>query len=364
MIFVRVLLYMNRIYEYIPKDLVLDIHDYSQEPQIKIIQNTLFRTQKSNLLNFYTPIGVINNKIISITNKQLSYLPAVMNHYLGDTYSDALKDTYLNLINTGEYINIEEPVMQFIDYESISGTGHSYDLMFYLLFFYKMAGLKIKLLVVKSDNIYYNNTLKLIQKYFHVEYIFIETDKNYFIKELYCCQTYVNILFNNIKEFINNELIKPIMHKFDSMNSVFYNNIYKIKINDISNINRDNNCYNITDSFTNFCTNNNFHNIDGYDEDYKIYLLNKAKNIIVSWGSLYYINIDYYLSSTENKFISLLFHTSAPGELMYINYSDNYYYQNMPSDGMEYNNYYNYLKFNGEITFTNSLDEWLNKTKL
>jgi hypothetical protein len=357
---------MSQIYNYIPIDLILTVHNYSIKTEVKQFINVRFRTEISNILNFHTPIGMYNNKIISVTNKQLSFLPDVLNHFISTEYGNKLKDTYNNLITVDNYISIDEPVMQFMDYESINGTGHSYDLMFYILYIFITNNIKAKLLVVKSENKYYNITLDLIKKYYNVEYIFIEPDTSYSIKQFYCCQTYQNVLFNEVKEFINNTLIIPIIDKFNRLDSIVYNNIYKIKINNKNNINGTFSSYEYTDLFTNFCEVHDYFNIDNIDEEYKIFLLNKSTNIILNWGSMFYININYYLLSTENKFISVIFHPYISSDNKFIININNYYKQHMPSEycGNIMDQCYNKLIFNGEVIESSLLDEWIQKTKL
>ena len=156
---------MSQIYNYIPRDLILSVHNYSIKTEVKEFKNVRFRTEISNTLNFYTPMGIYNDKIISVTNKQLSFLPDILDHFISTEYATKLQDTCKNLNITDDNIIINEPVMQFIDYESINGTGHSYDLMFYILYIFITNNIKAKLLVVRSDNEYYNSTLDLIKKY-------------------------------------------------------------------------------------------------------------------------------------------------------------------------------------------------------
>jgi len=361
---------MSQIYNFISRNNILDVHDYSSKSEIKKFESVRFRIQNSMHLNFHTPIGIYNTKIISITNKQLSFLPAVLGHFLGDQYAGKLQDTYNNLIsNTADDIIINDHVLQFIDYESISGTGHSYDLMFYILFMYKQYSLPLKLLVVKSDNRYYNDTLQLIRKYFDIEYIYIETDRNYIIENLYCCQTYQNVFFNEVKQFINDYLIIPIINKYDMLNSKSYTTVYNIKQAGIDNINSiTNTTYIYTPLFQISCNKNYWYNLKLEDTDYIIYLINKASNIIITWGSTFYININYYLLSSNNKFISLVFHPSVNCERsFFVNVDNNIIGQYMPewaTGNLLRNQVYTTFKFNGEIIVTSCLDQWANTTKL
>ena len=47
-----------------------------------------------------------------------------------------------------------------------------------MVYFYKKNNLTCKLLVINTDNFYYNQTLISLKKYFNVEYIYIDLDKN------------------------------------------------------------------------------------------------------------------------------------------------------------------------------------------
>ena len=123
------------LYNYIAPSIILDVDNYNGDVKVHTFNDVLFRTEVcENFYNFHTPIAVKDEKIISISNKQLSFLIHRYRHYIGDNYGQKLQQTYHNLINNREIITIEEPVFHFFDYESISGTGHSYDLMFYLLY--------------------------------------------------------------------------------------------------------------------------------------------------------------------------------------------------------------------------------------
>jgi len=302
---------MSQIFNYIAYDNINHVTDYNDEAILYKFSDVRFRTDISSYLNFCTPVGVLyDNKMISLTNKQTSFLIHKLNHFLGDEYACDLKKTYNSIItgNNDEQIIIEDGVFQFFDYESVNATGHSYDLMFYLLYFYKKHNLKEKLLVVESENKYYNSTLELIKKYFDVEYLFINPNKNYFFKKFLCTRTYQNVFFHKVKKFINNYLINPIIKKYDELDINFYDNIIKIKIINSNNLNRDNDSFEKNKTYLNFCIKNGIFdltNID-YNEELKIYYINKAKLIIVQFSSIYYININYYLGDTINKKIIVL----------------------------------------------------------
>ena len=355
------------IYNYIAPSIILDVDNYNGDVKVHTFNDVLFRTEVcENFYNFHTPIAVKDEKIISISNKQLSFLIHRYRHYIGDNYGQKLQQTYHNLINNREIITIEEPVFHFFDYESISGTGHSYDLMFYLLYQYSLHNLKCKLLVVNSDNTYYNTLLQLIKKYYHIDYVYIDVNKNYLLKNFNCVRTYQNVFFKEVKTFIHNTLIHPIMESFS--NHPYYSIISKIKVKDVSSIDRLNSSFLLTDLYASFCKTNNIFDINEInDEEYKIYLLNKANKIIITWGSNYYININYYISDYSEKFISIIFHNSILSELDFVRIMKNTIIQNIPdwATGGYNDQIYKSCSFQGEIISNiHTLDEFVQKTKL
>jgi hypothetical protein len=120
---------MTEIYNYINKSEIEDIDNYNTKQLIYKFNDVRFRTQVSSYLKFQTPIGVLpNNKIISLTNKQLSFLIQKYIHFLGHEYATDLKTTYNKIVteSNNEVIVIEEPAFLFFDYESVNGTSHSH----------------------------------------------------------------------------------------------------------------------------------------------------------------------------------------------------------------------------------------------
>ena len=351
-IFLHKLIGMSSIYKYISKDKILSIHDYSGPNIVYQNENVKFRTDLSSEFNFQTPVGVINSKAISITNKQLSFLPDRLNHYLGDEYGNMLKYTYECILKENVPILIEDPVFQFFDYESVSGTGHSYDLMFYLLYIYKQNNLNCKLLVVNSNNTYYNTTLALIKKYYNVDFIYIDLGKTYIFKTFLCVQNYQNVFFHEVKAFINKTLIIPIINFYDSQCVPYYKNIYKFKVKSPNNTLRFNDTHDITDRMKIYFEENLYINLDTVDEEYRIYLLNKANNIVLSWGSIFYINVDYYILDTTNKFFTLIFCSKILSEKNFLHIDNNEITHVLPSWATsEYyrDQVYTTLKFKGKI---------------
>lgn len=341
------------LYDFFNKEDINEVDNYEGSEIIHNYKKLRFRTEISSFLEFHTPIGMYDNKIISITNKNLSYLNQKMHHYIGDIYINDLLNTCNKLkddINND--IIIEEPVFYFFDYESINGTGHSYDLMFYLLYKYYKNNLNMKLLIVKSKNVYYNRIIKLLKNNFKVEFLEIEIDKNYIFRDFNCIRTYQNVFFNEVKEFINNKLIIPIIEKYDKLNEIYYKNIYKIKF--MNEVTLNNSGILKTEKFINKCKETLIYDLNDCNSDeLLIYLINKAEHITVSWGSNYYININYYLENTYNKYIRVLYHPYYNGERWALNMINSHIIrQNMiPYCGEYIDQVYNNFEFNGELFY-------------
>ena len=359
---------MSKIFNYINHRDVNFVDNYEGDIKVHTFSNTLFRTHQSNCYNFQTQLGIHNNKIISLTNRQLSFFIQKYCHYLGDEYSSDLQQTYNYLITTpiNEIIYINEPVFLFFDYEACCG-GHMYDLIFYLLYIYKKNNLTEKLLVIETKNVYYNNLLNLIKKYFNIEFFYIKPDISYCFCQFSCIRTYQNIFFNEVKEFINSQLILPIIKKFENQNEPFYRSIIKIKTykNSIFKLGNE---FEETEQFKEFLMQNKIFdlNIINDDEELKIYLINKCDNIIISWASTYYININYYLINSNNKFISLLFHKNFNKNDFLINNNDIYsQYMPLSVTGGINDNYYNSFTFKGEVIDNLiNINDLILKTKL
>jgi len=346
---------MSNIFNYIPYDNINDVDNYTTgEILIYNFKNVKFRTHVSSLWGYQTPIGIHDNKIISITNKNLSFLIHKYRHFWGYEYANELKNTYESIKNETTFEVIYDEVLQFFDYDSVNGTGHSYDLMFYLLYHYKINNMTSKLLVVKTNNIYYNACLELIKKYFNVDYVFIETNKTYLFTKFNCIRTYQNILFNEVKDFINKYLIKPIIKKYDDMNEKYYDTIIKLKYKNIHDVARGCEYYQVNYRFYNYLLKNNIYDLNNSinDEEMKIYLINKAKHIIIlGASSTYYININYYLHDTNDVFITILSHPTSVDINWSFQIHDNIIKQHMPSHYCVniMDQVYNNWSFKGEI---------------
>jgi hypothetical protein len=327
---------------------VKKVDDYTGPIKLHKFSNMDFRTEISPKYSFYTPIGIIDKQLINITNKQLSFLKERYIHNIGDWYYTSLNKTIDGLINSNNKILINEPVFYFFDYEAISGSCHTFDCMFYLLYWYKYWNMNCRLLVVNSPNKYYNTTLKLIKENFNIEFLYIDINTNYQFAEFYCVRNYVNVFFKEVKEFINLNLILPIMKKYEDY--PFYEKIIKLKYSNPDNI--TNPAFERTEELVNFYLKNNIIDLNDIEnEEYKIYLINKANDIAISWGSVYYININYYLNKNiNNPNIVVLFHKEMMGERYFLQNKDNLIYQNIGHyHGGETDQIYTTFNFFGKI---------------
>ena len=290
---------IDKVCKYFDKTQILFTHKYQHDSEIKTFNNVRFRSQPVNN-QLITNIGLVNNLILNTTNKSFSWYS---NKKMGDELVDSTKDTYFNLIYNKEIdIVIDEPVFLFMDYESTTSTSHAYDLQFFLLYKYCNSDIKCKLLVVKSENKYYNKLLKLIKDNYDIEYLYIDTNVNYRFSTFYSIQSHYNIFFDYVKTFINETLIKKIMLKYSSQNAPYYDNLCKIKYQNPDLFNMNNSNFKSTEEFANYCSSNNILNLDLVDDDeYRIYLLNMSKKVTISWGSNLIINIAYYMLDLSNK---------------------------------------------------------------
>jgi hypothetical protein len=154
------------------------------------------------------------------------------------------------------------------------------------------------------------------------------------------------------------------------MNEKYYDNIIKIKYKNNNSIDRLNTTYEKTHIFNKFCFEKKIFDLNDIDdnEELKIFLINKAKKLIIAWGSNYYININYYLSNTQDKFISVLFHNNIMTESIFISkINDNTFKQNMPSQYCSNitNQVYNNFIFKGEkLENISNIDDFVLRTNI
>jgi hypothetical protein len=121
--------------------------------------------------------------------------------------------------------------------------------------------------------------------------------------------------------------------------------------------------------FDTFCKKNNIYDLNEIEnnEELKIYIINKAENIIITWGSLYYININYYLLGSSGKFISLITHNNFGNNIPFFYIDNNIIIQQMPHGftGGITDQYYNLFTSSGEILYNiSNINDYISQTKL
>ena len=358
---------MTSLYEIFGHSDINVIDDYSGEKKIHQLSNVKMKIKVHDEYGFICFVAIQDDKILNICNKHIYYFPEVVKSLSGHKYLLGLHDLYISLKEEPIIEVIDEDVFQFFDYESVSGTGHSFDLMMYLMYIYKINGLTCKLLIPKSSNVHYKRLCMLLKEYFDLEFLEVEYNKAYSFKSYRCVRTYINTLFNEVKEFIDNTLIIPIIKKYDALNIPSSECVARIKIGLESTMNPVDASFCLTESFTNLCKENKVCFLDTtLPEDLKIYYINKASKIIVCWGSIFYVYIDYYLISTKNKYISVIYHKNSMAERKFITFLDNSIYKQTI---LEYSpildQVYNTLRFKGEVIDNlTSLDEYVNQTNI
>jgi hypothetical protein len=130
-----------------------------------------------------------------------------------------------------------------------------------------------------------------------------------------------------------------------------------------------------TEIFSSFCKDHSIYDLQSCpSEELKIYYLNQAETIFVSWGSIYYIYINYCLISAETKKISVLFHKNSMNERQFLLANQNHIYSEGPgiyhqciayNCGSMTDQLYNLYSFQGEVIQNiECLDEVCGKTRL
>lgn len=345
------------------------VDDYTGDEKIHTFTDVYFRTSVSRVLKWQTQVAVKDNKIINISNKIFSFFTFVWKHPQFQEYFEDIRTNYNSLLITQEgCIVVEEPVFQFFDLESVCGSGHSYDVMFHFLYAYCYANLICKLLVPKSENMYYQRTLQLIRDEFGVSFYEIDPEKTYLFKEFSCVRGYQNVYFHHVKEFINKRLIQPIVKRFEAEGRPFYSTVAKMKFHNNPHIFWPREVFEKTAYFDEFCKEKKILNLDEeFTEQEKIYYLNKADRIMVCWGSTFFINITYYVANHESKFISVIFHKTLDSENGYIHTISPGFYR-LALDGFcggYQNQLYTKFTFHGELIHgISNIDDALIQTKI
>jgi hypothetical protein len=339
---------MVSVYTKIPITDILVTDDYSGEERLHILTDLQIGISKSSELGFLACAGVKDGKIQSITNKQLFYIPTILQGMIGTEHGNDLKNVVQTLVNTNKdsHIYIETPVFYFMDYESLQGTGHSYDLCFYLLYMYKKLNLSCPLLIPDTDHPFMNTLYGLLEKYCGVSFLRIKFNCPYLFSKVFCVRTYLNILFPEVKEFVSSFLIQPILEAHSHLPT--FHTVARMKILPKEKVLTQTTIFQESATYTQYCEENKILLLDDkVTEEEKIYYLNNAKRIMVCWGSIYYIYIHYYLVSAHNRFLSVIFHNGIMPERRFLTITPSGIHQNciVPIP----NNLYHTFSFYGEV---------------
>ena len=363
---------MHPVYRFIPVEKVMFVDNYSQPEKSMTFSNIFFRTTVSRRLKWQTNLAVQmeDRRIINTSNKMFSFFSIVQLNPQFEDYHEDLAKNYSSILHESseKVIIIEEPVYQFFDYESVCGAGHSYDVSFHLLYRYFADGHTCKLLIPESDNMYFQRMINLIKDEFHVQFYVIQPGVTYFCKQFTCVRQYQNVFFREVKDFINMRLINPIVKRFEEKKTPYHDIVAKIKFHKNSFIYCQKEVFAKTQKYNELCESKKLLDMDeGFTEQEKIFYLNKASTILVSWGSTFYINIHYYVADIQTKFVSILFHKEKMAEQCYIQTtSPGFIVHSLHSNsGSITDHIYDSFTFRGEIIDNlDSIDDYLLQTRL
>jgi hypothetical protein len=288
------------------KDKVNIIDDYRSRQTIFKLNDIKFKLKynpKNNLNYIISCLGIDKeNKIINITNLYTSYW-AIINQVI-DEDAENLVTVYDELVNNSIEETIEEDVFLFFNSFAYAPV-HNLDNLYNTLYIYKKNNMKCKLLVIKTTNFYYNQILISLNKYFNLDYIYLDFDKIYLIKNLYCTREYM-FLQKETKKFIDNEYLGKIIK--DYSRKPFFESIAIIKYIETTNVSTYD-TFDKSPKFFEFCKKNSIVDINiNYKNDleYKIYLINKAKKIIVNYYSPFNVNIFKHCINMTDKEIFVI----------------------------------------------------------
>lgn len=276
------------------------VDDYFGEKKIHYFTNVKFRITSSYSEPFkwrYSPVSIgEDNKIINISNKTLSYF-TILNYTSFD--STNINESYDILTNSQDFEIVEEEVFQFFDCFPFAPV-HNLDDTYNLLFSYKKNNLRGKLLVLESDNFFYNQCLSSLKKYFDLEYFYIKPSHNYFFKNYTCVRQYHWIQIDAL-EFIQKNYISKICEDYSGIQ--FYESLSIIKYEDQKNCSTLD-IFEASEKFNNFQKEKNIFDLNSIVDnfEYKIYLINKSKFILSSFLSPFNVNIYKHCLETDKKF--------------------------------------------------------------
>ena len=273
------------------------VDDYFGDSKIHNLENVKFRIENQSMMpwsKFQMALDK-NNKIINISNKMLSYFTILNYISLSSSFIKQCRDI---IVNDDDVITIEEEVFLFFDCFPFAPV-HNLDDTYNLLYEYKKNNLKSKLLVIKTDNFYYNQTLESLRKYFNLEYVYLDINKTYHFEKFKCVRQY-HFLQKEASKYIKQNYIQKILDNYVAFPAI--ENISIIKTSHPTNCSEVD-TFQITDSFKSFANNKNIFdtNILRENLEHKIYIINSAKNILVSYLSPFMVNIYNHTIDTENK---------------------------------------------------------------
>lgn len=273
------------------------VDDYKSKQIIHEFDNVLFRFESEAIGSFTIhPIGVCEGKIINITHKMLSYFPIVSENWTNGL--NEIKNVYHNLTSSDEIIEIDYEVFQFFDCFPYAPV-HNLDDIYNLLYYYFENNLKCKLLVVKTDNFFYNQSLISLKNHFNLDFIYIEPNKNYKFKKFKCTRQY-HWVQPKALEFIKNTYITKICELY--VNYTPHDNLSIVKIIHHTNASTVD-TFHMSQEYQNLLIEKNIFDCNTLinNLELKIYLVNNAKNIITSYLSPFNINIYKHCLNIENK---------------------------------------------------------------
>lgn len=304
------------IFQYIPISDIDIVDDYTSDIRLHEAKNAKFRIEEGLAKWVVTPIGLNeDNKIINITNLSLSYFtidtpfslhPGVNYVHVKIDENKATNNTvscYNNLKKATKFEVIDEPVFSFVSLFPYA-SGHNLDSMFNSTYMYHKFGLKCKILVLKTDNFYYNLTLTLLKKYFDLEYIFLEMNTNYKFDLLYCVRQY-HYLLEDAKHFISTHYLQKICSLHEELGTKHHDAVSIYKYGGNKNNNSNETCMQPTSKHEKYGV-HDITNLTDTDLELKIYLLNKAKLIIIAGDSAFRANITDQCISMQNKKIIMI----------------------------------------------------------
>lgn len=348
--------------------------DYTGPIQTYTFNDVLFAYDCYDQYNWLIPMAIKENKVINITNKKFSFHPIEMKSH-DSRYRNAAETLFQSIPKDSptNIVDVSGAVFQFFDYESSTSTSHSVDFLTHALYFYFQGNHSpAKLLIPATAHASCIRFLDLLKRWFPISYFVVQPPVWYRFQHFSCVRSYLNVHLPEVKGFFTRNLLEPIVQSCSVLPSPQI--VARIK-RATPGTQTPGSAFPPSESFAAFCKKYEILELDDeIPEELKIYYLNKADCIYVSWGSIYYIYINYYLISAKTKQIGVLFHTSMMGERQFLLANDSPIY----SDGLGIyhqciahncgsltDQLYNLFSFQGEVLHNlESLDEVVKKTRL